>query len=233
MNRNVMAAYHTICTKCAVSDAAVKAMEKHQGGVGGEPETNEKPIGADDIDSVCDAATNEEDTIEEKLPGSPNEQGEPITTNKVVERKRKIKVCAMCTHEPALSKYDNMPPEASELVSQITELEDVLESGVGDDGHKLTLREVRTLERQVEKLRVEIKEFGKKKCDDDEDDNEDGDEEQEDDSENEDSVDDESDGAVDERDEEDPFLKAVGGKEKLLVGDAYQQMLLAKAEAQK
>jgi hypothetical protein len=32
----------------------------------------------------------------------------------------------------------------------------------------------------------------------------------------------------DDNDEEDPFLKAVGGSSKLLVGDAYRNMLLEK-----
>lgn len=224
MNRNVMAAYHTICTKCAVSDAAIKAMEKHQGGDDGG-DTDEKPH-ADDVASECNDTNDDDNERADTI--VPNDEEETTTTNKV-ERKHKIKVCAMCTHEPALSKYDNMPPEASELVSQIQELEDILDSGVAEDGHKLTLREIKALERQVEKLRVEIKEFGKKKNTDEEeeDDQEDGSDNDEESADDDGSVDE-----VEEQMEDDPFLKAVGGKEKLLVGDAYQQMLLAKAEAQ-
>ena len=34
-------------------------------------------------------------------------------------------------------------------------------------------------------------------------------------------------------DEEDPFLMAVGGADKLLVGDSYQQMLLSRVQVEK
>jgi hypothetical protein len=224
-----MAAYHTICTKCAVSDAAIAAMEKHQGEETEEPQENEE----DDVVECPKLNISAADPVEQDK--TPEQTTENESTTKVQRPKRKIKVCAMCTHEPALSKYDNMPPEASELVSQIQELEDVLDSGVAEDSHKLTLREVKAIERQLEKLRLEIKNFGKKKGDDG-DEEEDDEEEHEGDNSNdeeEESDEDESDNDVDEEDEEDPFLKAVGGKEKLLVGDAYQQMLLAKAEAQK
>ena len=211
-----MAAYHTICTKCAVSDAAISAMEKHQG--------------TQHVDDVENPDTKEEDTEQSNNPAEqqPLPSQESITNENRIQRPRKIKVCAMCTHEPALSKYDNMPPEASELVSQIQELEEALDSGMSvDDGHKLTLREVKTVERQLEKLKLEIKEFGKKKEEDcDEDDEEGGEDDNGDETDEEEEN--ESNDSESEEDEDDPFLKAVGGKDKLLVGEEYQKMLLAK-----
>lgn len=220
-----MAAYHTICTKCAVSDAALVAMTKHQNDASTDVSPENHKVDSNDVDAEM------------------NEQEEPVPTqlvqceskstdeNSRTAKKRNIKVCAVCTHEPALSKYDNMPPEASELVSQIQELEDTLEDGVGEDGHKLTLREVKTIERQLEKLKLDIKEFGKKKSESDEASDESG-EDNECESEDEASVDSaESSHCDNDEDEVDPFLKAVGGTDKLLVGDEYQKMLLAKAEA--
>jgi hypothetical protein len=207
-----MAAYHTICTKCAVSDAAVAAMEKHQNSV----ESNEPSSEAENIDESLDNNTSDSQTNDIEI--------------KFNRPRRKIKVCAICTHEPALSKYDNIPEEASELVSQIQELEDTLESGINEDGHKLTLREAKAVERQLDKLRIEIKEFGKKKsedCDDDEGGRDGSGHESGSESDGDESNDSE------EQEEKDPFLFAVGGKDKLLVGDAYQKMLLAKAESQK
>jgi hypothetical protein len=225
-----MAAYHTICAKCTVSDAAIAAMEKHQGEAE-NPEENENDVAESSVDTI-NTDTDGNAMKQDEAPVQPTEDS---STTKVERPKRKIKVCAVCTNEPALSKYDNMPPETSELVSQIQQLEDVLDSGIAEDGHKLTLREVKTIERQLEKLKLEIKNFGKKKGDDgNEDEQDEDDEEQEDDGDDEESSGEESDNDVDEEEEEDdPFLKAVGGKDKLLVGDAYQQMLLAKAEAQK
>ena len=194
----------------------------------GSNHDDEDEASADGIDGQHTG--NVEGTDESDNPVAKEESPEETTSQTQPSKRRRIKVCAMCTHSPALSKYDSLPPEATELVQQIQELEDVLESGLdANDGHKLTLREVRGVERQIEKLRVEIKEFGKKKNG-----NEDGEEE---DSEDEGSGGEESKSGesdhVEEEDEDDPFLKAVGGKDKLLVGEDYQKMLLAREQQYK
>ncbi|GAX12405.1 hypothetical protein FisN_2Hh236 [Fistulifera solaris] len=77
-------------------------------------------------------------------------------------------------------------------------------------GRKLKLREVKTLERQEERA-LAAKRKKKKKNDNDEDDDLDESDE-------------------DMSDAEDPFLQAVGGAEKLLTGDAYQNMLLQREQ---
>lgn len=77
-------------------------------------------------------------------------------------------------------------------------------------GRKLRLREIKTLERQEERAMAAKR--NKKRNNDDESD--------EDMSEDEDMS-----------DTEDPFLQAVGGADKLLTGDAYQNMLLQKEES--
>jgi len=219
-----MAAYHTICTKCAMSDVALVAMKKHQNEASCDESPENPKVDSNDVDAEM---KEQEDSVPTQLA-----QCESINENNRTIKTRSIKVCAVCTHEPALSKYDNMPPEASELVSQIQELEDTLEDGIGEDGHKLTLREIKTIERQLEKLKLDIKEFGKKKSESDEAPPDESGEDNECNDGDEPSVDsDESDNCYEEEDEDDPFLKAVGGKDKLLVGDEYQKMLLARAEA--
>jgi hypothetical protein len=221
-----------------MSDAAVAIMEKHQASGEHDETTDVDPeddgVEPEEMDDGI-AKDDQVDPADEPTTPDPNPN---INNTELSRSKRKIRVCAVCTHFPALSKYDNMPPEASELISQIQELEDQLDSGIHEDGHKLTLREVKTVERQLEKLRGEIKEFGKRKVADDEEDEGGGDEGEDQEGESDNDEEDErggseSDNCEREDDEDDPFLVAVGGKDKLLVGDAYQQMLLAKAEAQK
>lgn len=84
-------------------------------------------------------------------------------------------------------------------------------------GRKLRLREIKTLERQEERAMAAKRK--KKKSDDS-------------DGSDEDHLDL---GSSDEdmSDTEDPFLQAVGGADKLLTGDAYQNMLLQREEAKK
>lgn len=193
-----MAAYHTICTKCAGGEVAIAAMEKYRMGPNGGTTTK-------DHDDNEVSGTNSDDAIESHIaasndPGheevrqenndddanaddcprssdaSTSKPGGDATCAESQSNSRRIRVCAMCTREPALSKYDKLDGEgAGELIARIQELEDALESGMDSaDGHKLTLREVKAIERQLDKLRLEIKEKGKKKKDAGNEDGDDG-----------------------------------------------------------
>ena len=104
---------------------------------------------------------------------------------------------------------------------------------MNDDGKKLTLREIKSLERKIEKLQIEMKERRKaREHKEEEEENDDG--SQGGDGENDDSV--EFDEAAEQQDDDDdddandPFLQAIGGKDKLLVGEDYQKMLLAREQ---
>jgi hypothetical protein len=127
------------------------------------------------------------------------EDADPLHTPKV------RRACAVCVKEIALPD----PEDENDG--------DLLES-MG----KISLRERKTLERQLAK---KTKKSTKKKNAIDEDD-----ENEEDELEADLDFDDnekESD------DEDDPFLKAVGGADKLLTGEAYQQKLLAQEHQQR
>jgi len=121
------------------------------------------------------------------------------------------RVCAVCTKEPVM-KRDNEPSE---------KLEDVIAAR-----GKMTLRERKALEREYYKNQAEKK----KERGDDDDGGEKSNGESEDlsdglsQSSNESYV-----GAESFDEEDDPLVQAVGGKEKLLTGDAYQSMLLEKS----
>lgn len=131
--------------------------------------------------------------------GQEDEEADPLSPPRV------RRACAVCVKEIAL-------PDPEDENGQ-----DLLES-MG----KISLRERRTLERQMAKKTK--KSTKKEDATDEEDENENEEEELEADI---DVIEEES------EDEDDPFLKAVGGADKLLTGEAYQQKLLAEAQQQR
>jgi len=136
----------------------------------------------------------------------------------------KVRACEICTTCPALSKYANTSPLDMDIINQLHDLEDAIESGLSlADGHKLNLREIKSYERKVDKLENELK---NRKNDRDEKKNEDDDGEGEEGGEASHEESDEEDLAVEENVTDDPFLLATGGK--ALVGEEYQKMLLSK-----
>lgn len=216
--KNVKAAYHTICAKCTGSEKAYVAMEKQKGGT----------------TATANSATSPADNSEAPVPASDNnvemsntEEKNTIAPTKPT--KRRFKVCAVCTTEPAMSKYANASGADFDIIEQIHALEDSLESGVSheEDEHKLTLREMRSVERKIGKLEEELKARRKPKEEEEEEEGEndaDGDENEGDDD---DSV---VDGGVEEPqlETDDPFLLATGGK--AMVGEDYRNMLLAREQ---
>ena len=204
--RNVMAAYHTICSDCALGDEAnsrimdivsLSLVKKRPD----SPQT--------DIDPETEA----------ELPTSQQQHQQQNSTMK------NIKVCAICVKEKALPDKDEMDHE---LDSEIDKMEKQL-------GRTLKLREKKALERKLvrameeeaartkaERRAARMREQGDADDSDNADDtNFDSGANDYDGNENlSDTHDD------DQSDEEDPFLNAVGGSDKALVGEAYQQSLL-------
>jgi len=161
-----------------------------------------------------------------------------------------ILVCAMCVKEPALTDASTKS-HAQEIIQ--TEIHSQVERKEETLGRVLKLREMKAVERKAvqgfkeekERLRAERRNaaIGDKDTSFDANDSDDGVDsddsssspvEDEDldavndvDIDDDDEYEHESEHLVD-SDEEDPFLKAVGGAHKLLVGDAYRQMILEK-----
>lgn len=278
--KNVMAAYHTICTECAGSEKAIAAMEKKRTvpsassseGVAVVDDDDDVNVAAATVPSsneVVDKKESNNDAVENydnnnsgdqrSISGashtSSSKNNNIDTYNRNCTTKRRIRVCAICASEPALSKYNLDGDVDEELIDKIHELEDVIEMGIHpEDGHKMTLREVKGVERELEKLKLEVKERKKRgrivgegeKEEEGNEDEEEGDDEGDDGAGSEDghegaSADDDAEsvdendgqGADDDDDDDanDPFLLAIGGKDKLLVGEEYQKMLLAKEQS--
>mmetsp|Transcript_8605 Transcript_8605/g.17902 ORF Transcript_8605/g.17902 Transcript_8605/m.17902 type:complete len:364 (-) Transcript_8605:757-1848(-) len=279
--KNVMAAYHTICTECAGSEKAIAAMEKRrtapsasssEGGVVvdddndgdaaaasvpfseevfDEKESNDEAVENNDNNNSCDQRS----ISGASHTSSSKNNNIDCTTDNITKSKRRVRVCAVCASEPALSKYNLDGDVDEELIDKIHELEDIIEMGIHpEDGHKMTLREVKGVERELEKLKLEVKERKRRGRVDGEGENEEeGNEDQEEgDGEDDDGASgedgdggasadedaesvDENDGqganGDDDDDANDPFLLAIGGKDKLLVGEEYQKMLLAKEQS--
>jgi hypothetical protein len=239
-----MAAYHTICTNCAGSDRAIDDMEKRRkssGSAVAQPPSSDR----DAESSTAEINEEEEVVVEEEKPTSTLNDDDATSTippadqTAIKRARRRLRVCAMCTAEPALSKHSYGDGEDEDLIEEIHLIEDKIEDGVNDDGKKLTLREIKTLERKIEKLQLEMKERRRARYAKEEEEEEEGDDDDEDsnggDEEEAESV--QLAGAAEEQDDDeddanDPFLLAVGGKDKLLVGEEYQKMLLARGQQQ-
>jgi Uncharacterized conserved protein (DUF2039) len=251
--RNVLAAYHTICTKCSTSSSKSKALlEEWNNNKDRSKKDSNIHHNDDDNDDGSEDQAQEQRANEsqaaavvnvEKEGGLPSEQDtgsnkEDADKNdneggqRVVHRR----VCAMCVKEPALPCADDEDDddESSRLYAA--------------DGRKLKLREVKALQRK----RLQEKRSKKKKSttssqqdDDDENDDDDNDDEGSDSNQHADVTPatvpskagtgkthhDDCNTDDDDDDEDDPFLRAVGGADKLLTGEAYQQMLLQKASS--
>ncbi|KAL7530733.1 hypothetical protein ACHAWF_003497 [Thalassiosira exigua] len=237
--KNVLAAYHTICTKCTTSDKAISAMEEKRQ-VGSEGGPSPASTSATASASEHESASGSSCIVDGEIAGEGGppscSSGDRLAAETIgnTKSKRHIRVCAMCTNEPALSKHANASGEEEDIMEQIHELEETLKSGVHkNDGHKLTLREVKGVERKLEKFQLELKQRQKKKkADEKEVGGEEGGEtdEQTGESEEEEDAIDVGEAEEDSDDEEDdPFLLATDGR--ALVGEEYQKMLLAREES--
>lgn len=216
--RNVMAAYHTICDECALSKEAYRRMMTSNSN---STDTTSIPS------STCPDDANDSN-IED------NSIHQPI--------------CAMCVKDFAIEDSDN-PNGSSSIDHQIQQKISIMEQKLK---RPLKLRESKAIERKVirdserekqkakeerRRLRME-QEGGLVQDDEDVDESERGDSDEEHDEEsNDESIGDDKESVNDGDDnddqykddnDDDPFLQAVGGKDKLLTGEAYQKMMLEK-----
>jgi len=224
MKRNVKAAYHTICRDCAVGDranASVVANAAIGGGNGGSS-------GGTESDHV-EADNNTSETADEK---------DEAKNDKPNNNRR---VCEICVKDYAMTTNADEDADG--------DLDDMLASQTD----RLKLRERRALQRKMERMQEEKRTKKNKKKGtaaesiEEEADENDGDSsdnhddeiggerheetlDEHDDTKEESSPDEDNiEEHIDE--EEDPFLKAVGGADKLLTGEAYQKALLERAAA--
>jgi hypothetical protein len=158
-----------------------------------------------------------EDKEEEQEEGAGNEVDADVDEEEDDDdpsssQKHYRRVCTICVKEPALLDGDEVYDDE----------QDPLTAGT----RRLKLRERKTIERRQLK---ETKPKRKNKiANEDDDDN--SNDENPDTSDGSESGEENDHDDIDEH-EEDPFLQAVGGADKLLVGDAYQAMLLQRAAA--
>jgi hypothetical protein len=196
LQRNVKAAYHTICTDCTTSERAKKELFFKEEIENGTSSTTGKGEETDTLATVHQISQ----AIVSKL-----------TIENTDEKKNVChRVCAMCTKEPALPDEDD---------GESAGIEDL----VGN--RKLKLRERRALERKLAKEQAEA---ASKNQENTSNENDDTCMEQQCDNDggsncnvNHDSSD-----VEETSDIEDDLIKAVGGEDKLLTGEAYQLMLL-------
>jgi hypothetical protein len=223
--KRIKAAYHTICEPCsrkstkAVSMLAEMNQEKQRKveKYNEDDALDEMEIAVDKIkiaDQGADKVKNEEEEEEAPEPEGDVDQagagagGEDEDPSTVQEHYRRV--CCICVKEPALLDGDEVYDDG----------EDPFNAG----GRRLKLRERKTIERrQLQESKPKRKSKHADEDDDDEDNSNDEDPEDSDGSEPDEENDNDDDHA------EDPFLQAVGGADKLLVGDAYQAMLLQRA----
>jgi hypothetical protein len=203
-HKNVMAAYHTICTSCSTSDEARIFMKEKK-----KQESTQR----------------DDDTPSDEAVEIDNDDSSAAYT--AADASYCHRVCAICVREPALEDDGDGNTET---------LDDIL---AREGRHRIRLREQKALERKLEreqgtkaaKQATANKEARRAAA-----------AQQQEESDGvlvlgEDNVDDQSfsekeaqsTAKDDNDDEDDPFLKAVGGADKLLTGEAYQQMLLERA----
>jgi Uncharacterized conserved protein (DUF2039) len=177
----------------------------------------------DDPDShghsaLGNASVDEDDDENQAAVDSSKRDNDEETLGAKSSYRRCKRVCAMCAKEPALPADDD-DEDGKDFIPT---------------DKPLRLRQLKSLERQ--KLKLSKKKSSRSRrnepqendeCEDDEDDADSAEAHEENGLCS--NVDNESD---DGDDAQDPFLLAVGGADKLLVGDAYRAMLLARANQQ-
>jgi hypothetical protein len=207
--KRVKYAYHTICTKCTTCDRAWHVMREAQEKI--MLDAGFKEVADDEVDNDND----EEDVGGEPAVDDVKLKGAAAGLLRAPSNPHRV--CAICVKEVALP--DEGGPEHS--------IEDIV-ARMGP----MSLRQRRGLERQLLKQQEEL-EGGPKAIDNDQDGNDDDESDVDNvDDTHEDGSEDEVEGDIrkvfDDCDEDDPFLQAIGGADKLLIGEAYQKMLLAK-----
>jgi hypothetical protein len=214
--KRIKVAYHTICEPCSRTSTKAVALLAELN----RPKQRQTPE-ENDIEKIEEMVIAEqedkEDEEEEQEEGAGNEVDADVDEEEDDDdpsssQKHYRRVCTICVKEPALLDGDEVYDDE----------QDPLTAGT----RRLKLRERKTIERRQLK---ETKPKRKNKiANEDDDDN--SNDENPDTSDGSESGEENDHDDIDEH-EEDPFLQAVGGADKLLVGDAYQAMLLQRAAA--
>jgi hypothetical protein len=162
--------------------------------------------------TICDSCTRSSVKAKELFAPTATEGEEPVAGTPSA----KLRACAVCVKELALPDSDD---EEDDLADQVG---------------RIRLRERKAMERKVERDAKEAKEARKAARATDVDEEDGADHANRYNNDTSDAGDDSSKdvGANDGLEEEDPFLKAVGGADKLLTGEAYQEKLLAEQAGQ-
>lgn len=208
--RNVRAAYHTLCESCTQTSPQSLKLLKEWNQPKKKKTAKDKNVPSEELltteKKVEETIQSEEAALESVVPEKQEETIEPKqpTRSKAAHHR----VCAMCAKEPSLAGPDDYDDEDL--------------AGYGQT--RLRLRERKTLLRQHERETTPRK-VNKVSLRDIEAENA-SDGSQNSDSESEEMGENAISG------DEDPFLKAVGGADKLLTGEAYQQMLLQQEKLQ-
>lgn len=214
--RNIKAAYHTICNGCATSETVINKILKARMEERREAEVDENVEETDELGH---------DEVEIEVQDS----GNPETVEEETKCRR---VCAICCKARAMRVESDGTQAEREIEILKAEMEEKL-------GRPLKLRESKGIERKVHRgiekkkqaakeERRRLRELGMRKEANEQDGGDDEQQvEEEDDADGEEEVPDATvEKEIETDEEEDPFLKAVGGQEKLLTGEAYQQMML-------
>mmetsp|Transcript_888 Transcript_888/g.1409 ORF Transcript_888/g.1409 Transcript_888/m.1409 type:complete len:301 (-) Transcript_888:747-1649(-) len=221
--RNIKSAYHTLCTDCTTSDAAKRKLVEYrqqEGLTNGSSTTPETPSAEESDPSDSPIPVQEEGDIQSE---SNNGTSAASRKAKKLDIANINRVCAMCAKDTAMKHEDD--EDMNELVA---------------DTSRMKLRERRGVERRLAREKEEAKQKAKeerraareddaiaKKSNEPENHAGDSRDDHQKGKQTESNIEDIPEG-VDE--EEDPFLKAVGGSDKLLTGEAYQEMLLGRAQ---
>lgn len=203
--RNVRSAYHTICTNCTTESAKAKEIiNLNNTQLGREPQQN--------VDNEDD------DTMKDVSPPTT-----AATTTLTTMRTHLVRACAVCVKEIALPDPNDDNNGEEDAIAA---------------AGRIRLRERKALERKLAKeaAAAAAAERGGDDTTSNNDNNSDSDEEHDNDTQNygrSTAVAEHSGmsmSEIEEEDDDDPFLKAVGGADKLLTGEAYQRKLLAQLE---
>jgi len=208
--RRVVAAYHTICEKCSLGSKAKTTVQNHLHAETSKKNANASteseitaPLEIDLKDMIIQEDFTAAAAAAAAAAANDNESNDddPIFDGH--------RACAMCVKDFALFDPDDEYEEDDLLVS----------------GKRIPLRQRKTLERQREQ-----RDRAKKNRNVMQNNESDESGEEMDDSSNEEVSEERletpEENGGEEEEEEDPFLKAVGGADKLLTGEAYQKALL-------
>ena len=206
-NRNVLAAYHTICAKCTTSQKALAQLTTTHNNKTTTDEGDDDPLAAAETITTSTATP----TLEEPLDGPLLTEEEASSSSSLCLAAARsspapTRACAMCVREPALPD----PSEGPETIDDI----------LARETRRIRLRERKALERKLARQQEEAKQAAREARRKERE----GalptqSKQEEEESEGDDSS------SVDPT-QEDPLLAAVGGADKLLTGEAYQKMLL-------